>query len=370
MHVVLDGPSPEWPAQLEPSNASQSQLPVDWHDPFPHLEPFLMANTWSEPMPAPAPSWISDMELMHHYDMSASYTLPGSVELRHIHQVEYVRLALQDEALMHQLLAVSAFHLAFQNPDKRHDYSTRGLQHQTEAARGLRTRLEKITFSTCHACFVAGMLMMIGSFASLAIFHDAKGGQRPGLGDLIDVFHVIRGMYAVLDTFEDDIRQGPVAQLLHIRVYNRRTPRLDSVVEELLDFTKIIRVRPRNDPTRSRLIEKESLGLIRVVEHSVKYSPAPYEWRIICSWAIQMSPGYLRLLAREDEMALALLARCCVVLYETQSVAWYTSGWGASVMRDLERILAAQGTMHADLIAGPARRVLGTGEEKVTYTVT
>lgn len=63
--------------------------------------------------------WLVGLLLLRPAERSEHvYTirLPGSVEFRHVHQVEYTRLAFCDDALMHQLLAVAAFHLTCLNP--------------------------------------------------------------------------------------------------------------------------------------------------------------------------------------------------------------------------------------------------------------
>ncbi|KAJ3459494.1 hypothetical protein MRS44_015567 [Fusarium solani] len=332
-----------------------------WQGPSPHLTPFFMIPKASEP--PPPQSWTSDMELMHHYDMSASYTLPGSVEFRHVHQVEYTRLAFHDDALMHQVLAVAAFHLAYLNPSQRHAYWTRGLQHQTEAARGISSRLVHLTPEVSHACFVAGVLLGIGSFASLAVFHDDQDGPKPTLKDLVDIFHVLRGMYAVLKSSEDVIHQGRLAPLFDPRQYSRQpTVRLQQLLDSLHELERHFWRCHLHDPRSSHIVERAILDLIACVEHAVEYAPTPYEWRVVTSWPVVLSHEFLLLLADLDEVALAVTARYCVLLHEAHSVAWFTSGWGRSVLEDIKAMVRRRTTNRAqscDLLSWPLSRVLG-----------
>lgn len=338
-----------------------------WHDPFPHLAPFLVASPRSSESPPPTPpsSWISDIELMHHYDTSTSYTLPGSVEFRHVHQVEYVRLAFNDEALMHQLLAVSSFHLARLDPGRRHASFMRGLQHQTEAAQGIRARLAHLTSETSPACFVSGVLLVIGSFASLTVFHDVEGAHKPALDDLVHLFYVVRGMYAVLKSSEDIIYRGCLASLLRQREYSRQAARLEPLLEDLRDLAQIIRQRYAHaEPNRSRVVEAAISSLVANIRYAVRHAPTPYEWRPVTGWPITLSQDFLLLLAEKDELALAVVARFCVVLHEAHPVAWFTAGWGRSVLKDIvltSRGLAAEGVpRHSDLLSWPLSRVLGS----------
>lgn len=167
---------------------------------------------------------------------------------------------------------------------------TRGLQHQAEAARGISSRLVHPTPEVRHACFVAGVLLGIGSFASLAVFHDDQDGPKPTLEDLVDIFHVLRGMYAV------------------------------------------------------------------------KYGPTPYEWWVVTSWPVLLSHEFVLLLADLDKVALAVTARYCVLLHEAHSVAWFTSGWGRSLLVDIEATVSRRTTNTAqrcDLLSWPLSRVLG-----------
>lgn len=203
---------------------------------------------------------------------------------------------------------------------------------------------------------------MIGS---LAVFHDDQDSLKPSLKDLVDIFQVLRGMYAVLKSSQGVIRQGRLTPLFEPRQYSRQpTVRLQQLLDNLHELKRHFRRCHLHDPRSSHTVERAVLDLITCVEHAVKYAPTPYEWRVATPWPVLLSHEFLLLLMDLDEVALAVTAQYCVLLHEAHSVAWFVGGWGRNVLEDIEATVSRRITNTAqrcDLLSWPLSRVLGYG---------
>ncbi|KAF2452603.1 hypothetical protein BDY21DRAFT_155652 [Lineolata rhizophorae] len=292
-------------------------------EPFPYFEKFLSGQELKN-----ASTWITDLELMHHYTASTFLTLPRGNELPKIWQTEVPRLALAHPFLMHHVLAISAYHLASLYPDRRSLYSVQASQHQNDAIKGLRTSLSQINEGTCHALFAASFILSISAFA---IFSDhKKPDSQPTIDDLLDVFLLIRGMSGIIQTYEETIRQGPLEKLFLFGDHESRTPLLATIVDRLGQL-KI----PENvEPATRNLCHDGSFKLIEWIAHASANADVP-EPRVSITWPIGLSEGFINLLRGRHPAALTVLAYYCVILHSTGSAHWFMQGWGECILRDI-----------------------------------
>ncbi|ESU08306.1 hypothetical protein FGSG_11537 [Fusarium graminearum PH-1] len=178
-------------------------------DPLPYLAKFVRGQE-----PIEQTTWLTDLELMHHHSTCTYLTLPRADELQHIWQIEMPKLALRHVYLLHQVLSVSAYHLAHLNPD-RPGFPVCASQHQNEAIKGLRSAIESISQDNCVEIFLASSLLSIGAFAG---FSTQSSGQQPSIDDLLDVFVLIRGMSDILNKYQTTLNQILEQRTIQIHV--------------------------------------------------------------------------------------------------------------------------------------------------------
>ncbi len=125
-------------------------------DPFPDFSRFVHRQK-GEGLPV---SWVSDLELLHHFTTSTYKSLPRALEpvMGSVWQVEIPRLAFRHVFLLHQILATAAFHLSRLRPDMRDDYSLMATHHQNLAIQGMRVLLKDLNEENCHAVFATSSL--------------------------------------------------------------------------------------------------------------------------------------------------------------------------------------------------------------------
>ncbi|KAF3016798.1 hypothetical protein E8E14_009319 [Neopestalotiopsis sp. 37M] len=320
-----------------PLGSSPSMLPSDCFPYFSRLVP-------SESQNPEGSTWVTDLELMHHYSTVACFTLPRGEQVGHIWQTEFVRLALNDEPLMHQILAIAAFHLAYCHPNNRRQFHILASHHQSEAAQGLRKKLmQHVTPENAHACFAASSLMIIGAFAAFCLSDGSDDLPRPSLQDLLDIFGLNRGMDVVLRTWEQYIHHESFADLF--KNFNNTKPMfyLEAVCKKLSDLGSKLRGDEVDDITP--LVDREISNFIQGIEESIHDAPVP-ELRIVMLWPITMNKDFFAALGERQPMALTVLAYYCSILHEAQSSAWYLQGWGMTVMNDIVSTLPADKLEH------------------------
>lgn len=291
-------------------------------DPFPYLSNLVASQQQSNV----SRTWTSDLELMHHYTSITWKSLPRGLELREVWQIDLPKLAFSFDFLTHQILAISAAHMAFLHPDLSNNYSTQASQHQNKATHGLRSILTTIDESNCHAIFSAASLLSIASFAALS--NPRTRHANPGMEDLLQVFLLIRGMHGVLTSYENIIKIGPIGDLLRTGTYQSNTPFLSEIEAELNSMSY-----ENMDLSDFHCREAVSL-LLGWIRHARSHASLP-ELRVVMTWPTGLSDGYMECLRERHVPALRILACYCRILEFLGEDHWYLKDWGKSVLAGL-----------------------------------
>ncbi|KAG7054449.1 fungal Zn binuclear cluster domain-containing protein [Colletotrichum scovillei] len=371
--------SAQSPASLSPQSAAGSlggqqsasssggggqTSPSSQSDPFPYFSRFLTDLNKTET----ASGWISDLELMHHYTSVSYRTFSHSSLAQKTLQYDVPREALSYPFLLHQILAFSAYHLAYLQPDCRHAYLMQAAQHQNDAINGMRgTLLGTISSTNCHALFASSIFLTLSAFATYPSYEKYNPSFSP-IDSMLDIFTLTDGMSMILRASDDDLRKGPLREIF-IRGSGDTTP---STVEATLQplFERLPRL-------SSRLAE------IGLVEHEGKYAitnavialseciakvstfnamSAPVEFRAVFLWPILMTSDYLDMLRRRHPAAMVVLAHYCVIVHMAEPFCWFLNGWARSLVSLISQHLAA--TPWADLMAWPVE-IIGVGGYEV-----
>ncbi|KAK0724050.1 hypothetical protein B0H67DRAFT_481487 [Lasiosphaeris hirsuta] len=316
------------------SAASVSYSAAASPDPFPYFAKFITGQAQDH-----SENWVSDLELMHHFATSTAHTLLRTevpeVGAGHIWQIEVPRLAFAHVFLLHQILATSAFHLAHLCPQQRQKYAVQASQHQSLAIQGVRAALANITPENCHALLAVSSLFFVGALAASR----PDGHNNPTIDDLIDIFHLVKGIGGVLDTSEAVLRAGPLRHLFYTSGGSNLHRAVSLVTAELNALQPRIHAALADDPARP-VIEAEALSFLACIGRSVMNSGSP-EYRIIAAWPISMADEFIPLLRRRHQVALVLLAYYCAVMQATEVGYWFTQGWGLSGIQDIERLMVS-----------------------------
>lgn len=308
-------------------------------DPFPYFDKFMLPLGGEREA-----AWIHDLELMHHYSVATSLTLPRAQEELHVWQQNVPRLAFKYPFLVHQILAVSAFHLAYLQPEQRSEHSLHASQHQNRSIEGMRGHLAEITADNCHALFMASSLLLVGAFASFANIRSngaplLEGQRPPNIEDMIDVFILDRGVASVLQSSEEVIQAGYFRDLFHFSPHERVNPFMQQISQELRNLDTLIKQDHAVDPLVRVLVELEIGKLIDAIEKAVP-TTEDAEMRVTTYWPITIAEDYITLLRQRNEEALLVLMFYCCIMYRAEAKNWFVKGWGLNVASDVSKLIS------------------------------
>jgi hypothetical protein len=236
------------------------------------------------------------------------------------------KLALRHVYLLHQVLSVSAYHLAYLNPD-RPEFPICASQHQNKAIKGLRSAVGSISEDSCAEIFLASSLLSIGAFAG---FSTQNSGQQPGINDLLDVFVLIRGMNDILNIYQTTLNQSRLGGLFIRGSPCESTPVLSAIIAQL----RHIAIPDSFEPATASLCQDSIVSAITWIEKSIGTTPKP-DSRIALTWCLSVSAEFLDLIRQRHPIALCVLAHYCIVLDQVGRSSWYMRKWGKSVVLDI-----------------------------------
>lgn len=308
-------------------------------DPFPYFDKFMLPLGGEREA-----AWIQDLELMHHYSVTTSLTLPRAQEELHVWQHQVPKLAFKYPFLVHQILAVAAFHQAYLQPEQRSDHSLHASQHQNRSIEGMRGHLAEINAENCHALFMASSLLLVGAFASFANIRPngsplIEGQRPPNIEDMIDVFILDRGVASVLQSSEDLIHAGYFRDLFHFSPHQRENSFMKQIAQELRNLDGMLKRDPGIDPMVRILVDLEITKLIDAIEKAVVTTDES-EMRVTTFWPITIAEDYISLLRQRNDVALMVLLYYCCIMVKAEEKTWFVKGWGVSVAADIERLIS------------------------------
>lgn len=335
--------------------------PSSQSDPFPYFSRFLTDLNKAET----ASGWISDLELMHHYTSVSYRTFTHSSLAQKTLQYDVPREALSYPFLLHQLLAFSAYHLAYLQPDCRHAYLMQAAQHQNDAINGMRgTLLGTISSTNCHALFASSIFLTLSAFATYPSYEKYNPSFSP-IDSMLDIFTLTDGMSVILRASDEDLRKGPLRDIF-IRGSS------DNVVEASLKplFDRLPSLSSRlaeighTENEGKYTINNAVIALSECISKvsSINAMSTPVEFRAVFLWPVLMSNDYLDMLRRRHPSALVVLAYYCVIIHMAEPFCWFLNGWARALVSTITEQLV--GTPWEESIMWPID-VIGAGGYEV-----
>jgi hypothetical protein len=322
-------------------------------------------------------AWISDLELMHHYTEVAYRTLSSSPSTYSALQHDVPRVALSSRPLLHEVLAFSAFHLAYLHPNLYYAYRCLATMHQASGISSLRESLSKpLTGANCHELYASSIFIAIGAFSTYPSFEKYNPTFHP-IESLCDNFALINGMAIILKTHDNDLRSGPLNGLftkgsadcsfdIAHHGLQALAGQLDKFIPALTEASRGL----SKDEQRCVLDAATSLRdcVLGVQQKGVSACMAPL--KAVFFWPIQISDSFLILLRKQCLVALLIVPFYCVLLSHAQKNVWFLEGWALTLLAAVETKLidtaytglikwptAATHEMSEARLQGPNRRV-------------
>ncbi|KAF2126555.1 hypothetical protein P153DRAFT_388592 [Dothidotthia symphoricarpi CBS 119687] len=313
-----------------PREDENSETSSPRSDQYPFLTKFLYNLNVVEP-----DLWVRDMELMHHWTVETFDGLSQQEDMRHTWRVEAPRQAVNHLFLMHEMLAFAAFHKAYQQPDRQHDYYTIGTHHQDRAIKGIRLRLANITRQEAAAVVATSTLLTLSIFASsgLEAKHHATDGTWSAIDNILNIFSVMQGMGSVLALARVHVLDSWLGPMFKSPLEPTPSqPMVQGIIDHIPTLTAFI----ESKPDLSDKERKEYLDVIGYLK-SVLYLAMPpcldyRELRFLFYWPLYLGPDFMTFLREKRSGALVLLMYYATMLFAAGTQHWFIDDWGHRLM--------------------------------------
>jgi len=269
---------------------------------------------------------------------------PSRKDISELWQMEIPRQAFAHVFLLHQILAIASYHLAYLHPQSRQAYSLRASQHQNAGIRRMRVALAELSPANCHAVFASSSLLFIEALAASSVNRTADG---PTVDDLVDVLILVKGIGSVLNSSQELLRSGPLSGFFSLTPGPEQSnAALDRVVLAVGDF--LVEIAETESDGRVRgIIHADAYRLITVIRDTLVKTSRP-EYRVLAAWPIHMSDDLIRLLRQRNQAALALMSYYCVVFHAAELQGyWFLQGWASGVIRDISKTMEGPWKRHS-----------------------
>lgn len=293
-------------------------------------------------VPRPSALNVEDIELFHHYMVSAGTTIDG----RWVFWCDKApRLGLQYSCVYHIILAFAAYHLGRLKPVNEKRYLDLGEKHTTAAIRKATELLPCLNRESSPALYITAVLVCLTSFAkgptSGQLLVVAEDGQVSWLS-------LFRGVRLVIETMGwSTIFSGPLADVAPgseamdgDASYPIEATAMKSGTEwetSLAEVASLVSL--LSEPEKKAIYECEIERLSRSFAQTfgTKQSPQPHvqgKFQCIMSWMYEHNDDTANLVRNRDSIALLLLGHFCVLL-RTLENHWFMEGWAAHLMEEI-----------------------------------
>lgn len=310
-----------------------------------------------------------DLELMHHWTTGTSCTIPVSPQLYRVFQEDIPRLALRFPYLLHQLLALSAFHIAHMRPDSGGEYTARASQHQSLAISGIREALSgEMTQDNSTAIYMTSAILMASTFASHPKNDRLLGPSCPLTG-LLEIIPLVRGMSVIQKLANRQICGHPLQQFfVPASPSAEGDGNMSQLVKVQLEDLKLQLMASAHVDEDTKLILYS--GIESFLE-SMLYGVAgrivaTTELRVVFHWPLSMTSDFLGLLHARHPAALAVFSYYCVVLRDSEASCWFLRGWAVRLADSISESLA--NSPWSELIQWPLAETRQYGEKHLAYS--
>jgi hypothetical protein len=270
-----------------------------------------------------------DLELLHNYSTSTSYTLSADPVLKNLWRVNVPQLGFAYEFVMRGILALSALHLAYQNPEKRDFYTAQAvLQHQT----ALRTAIDLLTQVTDENCSALWIFSALTSFFAMASPRKPGDFLLVGESGIAEWLYVFQGVRSITESSQEILARGILSPM-----FKARGPMVQMMEPDFKADDHLSHLRHHITASVSDA-EAAGIYLAAVDEldksYTIAYHPSspkdvPYE--ILLTWLYHLSPEFLIQLRDHTQEALAIFAYGCVMLRKLD-FCWWMEGWSVHLI--------------------------------------
>ncbi len=275
------------------------------------------------------------MRLILHFSLTAAvpelpdHLAKGGTEL-------VLRIALQTPYLLHQILALSARHLAYLHPDESPFYFGQAIQFQTRAIEGFSAAQPLRS----EACMPAVLFSSILSRHSLV---DTLHARPRDFGAFLDSFvqsaQLYRGIRAVIAGVSwSSLLESELAPFLRWGTVNTQATARGRECDQLL---RLVAITPGLDPVARESCRTAVYRLQVGFDGLADPVPDQNPYQMLYSWNVFLPDEFVDLLAQHRPEAAAIVGWYAVLLHHGRHT-WQIGDAGAYILRSLVDFLGIE----------------------------
>ncbi|CRG87356.1 Oleate activated transcription factor 3 [Talaromyces islandicus] len=300
----------------------------------------------SRPSPAPgqSPILFADLGLLHHFTISTYRSLVDNPTISHLWQIEFVGWGMTFHSILHLILALSALHLGYENPNQRHQYVQQADDHFTFGVRSITAVLAQLSEESCQKVYISAVLICIVYFA-----RGPRTGEYLVFSDQgVSEWRVLmNGVKLILQSYRDQIFTGilkPEINQEELSVSPLLRSELDEHILHIQGVQQLVdqELLTESDNDIYTAAIKDLLAVLNEVYEKRSAQKLPVGlMQVLIGWVYRLPGELTSQLEQKEPLALILLAHWAVLLKYMQSV-WFMKGWDAHVVTGVRSSLEAE----------------------------
>lgn len=293
---------------------------------------------------------IRDLELLHHWTVSASvdiYKTPGPDALW---QTILPQIGFQHPFVAHAILSLSALHMSYIDGSQDRSYVVEAAQHHEIAIAGFHECLNDLSQDKGEALLAWSVLNVLYVFSVSRQLADTVERNSPRLRkDRLlgtEWIPMMRGIEAVLGPYYDHLRPGKLNTLLNIGNWDDLDP--DDLVSDPADLY-LRRLRELWEDTVDAEVYDQALAAMRkcrmfTLQFETMDIQTLQSWGCNRAWSgplafIHFAPQqYFTLLHQRQPHSLILFAYFGAFLHMLDDY-WFLEGWGKDIVEVVDEML-------------------------------
>jgi hypothetical protein len=293
---------------------------------------------------------MDDLTLLHHWSVVTSLTIVNTPGVDHIWQTVMVQVGSRNPYVMQGIFSLTALHLAYLDPPKKHILMAAAAQYHNRALRDFQARICNVDHHDSDALLASASInifYVIAAFGNL--YHgDANESVASRRAHILgeEWIAVVRGVNQLLQQIGDRVRVGPLSSLLSLGNWEELDPDTDAIT--VPHDAEMQSLRSTWAGSSDAPVYDESLYLLRKCwawttqfrnfpGHVMPQLASHPDWAYNRSWSapfiwLSLAPdGYFLRLQQRQPAALLLFAHFGGLSAGLQGY-WWMEGWGKNIV--------------------------------------
>ncbi|PMB73887.1 Sterol uptake control protein 2 [Beauveria bassiana] len=279
---------------------------------------------------------------IHHMRLILHFSLPTAVPEIPDHLAKggtelVLRVALETPYLLHQILALSARHLAHAHPSEFQFYYGQALNLQTKAIEGF-SASQPLTSDACMPAVLFSSLLSRHSLVD-TLNNTRQGEFAAFLDSFVQCAQLQRGIRAVVSGVSwSSLLESDLAPLLE---WGARSAHQAARGHECDQLLRLIAITPGLDPVSRESCRTAAYHLQVGLDELTRPVSGKNSYQMLFSWNIYLPEEFIDLLAQHRPEAAAIMGWYAVLLHHGRHL-WHIGDAGDFILRSLVDFLGVE----------------------------